>query len=858
MYYQINCIPIKSNHFRLRTAVAFISLLLLLTACGGGGGDTGGGGSTGSNISGMVQKGAFQTGADITVQQLTSNASNGEHRATAEVSSNQGEYSLKTDWFGWAEMTVEGQYFDEYAASIAGTSIKLNGIQRLDEGDVSVNVNLFSHFVAERIKYRVQNTSDTLAIAKSDAENELQIALKLANVRSEQLDLQDGSSSQHQANAVLLLFSGSFMAAGGDATLLNILVEDFKVDGRFDVSALQEIINQANVEGMMSRLTKNLKDSGVANPPDASDLGELPDWTPPENITPIANSASITMDEDASRTITLSASDADGNVLTYALVDQPQHGSANLVNGIVSYSPAENYHGDDSFTFVANDGEDNSSTATISITINEVNDAPVARNGSLVTGEGETKSVTLSASDIDDTELTYELVDQAEHGNVSISGNIARYTPSNNYVGSDAFTFKANDDALSSNVATITITVSEGNAAPVITHQHLGEAQEDKFTDITLRADDPENDSLTYQVVSQPVHGRVEINTSNGIAKARYRPDANYHGSDSFRFKVNDGEFDSNTARVEVTVTPVNDDPVANDGRATTDMNTDKVITLVASDIDSSNLSYQVEAQAAHGSVVISGGEATYSPDNNHTGDDRFTFRAFDGEGGSNIASVTITINSQATIKILPLGDSITHTHVSQLSYRHALWKLLLDEDVDFDFIGSEIQTYGGARSWPDYNGQSFDQDHEGHTSWRVDQIVGSINGWLEGNTPDVVLLHLGTNDILQGQDTASTVEELEDVIEKLQADNSSVDIFLAKIIPSSKGSANDGIEDLNDHLDSLANRLNTVTSRVIIVDMFTGFNVDNDTYDGLHPNLSGERKMSQHWFDGMKSSGIF
>ncbi len=199
---------------------------------------------------------------------------------------------------------------------------------------------------------------------------------------------------------------------------------------------------------------------------------------------------------------------------------------------------------------------------------------------------------------------------------------------------------------------------------------------------------------------------------------------------------------------------------------------------------------------------------------------------------------------------ILPLGDSITQSNNTHLSYRYPLWEALVDANYEFDFIGSLNTNYSGS---PTYPNQDFDRDHEGHWGWRVDEINAQIQGWLGGYTPDVVLMHLGTNDAFQNQSTDSTIDELTDLIGMLRADNERVVILLAKLIPSTNSQS--ALDALNGRFDALAASLTTATSPVVVVDQSSGFDANADTFDGIHPNEGGEVKMATKWFEALQAN---
>ncbi|KAF0219268.1 MAG: putative hemagglutinin/hemolysin [Geobacteraceae bacterium] len=378
------------------------------------------------------------------------------------------------------------------------------------------------------------------------------------------------------------------------------------------------------------------------------------------NVAPEANAQSVTTAEDTAKGITLSATDGDGDPLTYSVVTQPAHGTLTGAAPNLTYTPAANYDGSDSFTFKANDGTVDSSTATVSVTITAVNDAPVANAQSVTTAEDTTKAITLTGSDIDGNPLTYSVVAQPAHGTLTGTAPNLTYQPAANYNGPDSFTFKANDGTADSAAATVSLTVTAANDAPVAQNGTIT-TNEDTAATGTLAATDIENTPLTYSIVSQGSKGTVTI-TNAATGAYSYIPSANANGYDSFTFKASDGSVDSNIATVTVTITAVNDAPVAQNGILSTNEDTAATGTLAATDIDSASLTYSIVNQGSKGNVTITNaatGAYSYTPNANANGPDSFTFKARDGSLDSSTATVTITIT---TVNDAPVanGQSVT------------------------------------------------------------------------------------------------------------------------------------------------------------------------------------------------------
>ncbi len=201
----------------------------------------------------------------------------------------------------------------------------------------------------------------------------------------------------------------------------------------------------------------------------------------------------------------------------------------------------------------------------------------------------------------------------------------------------------ASDGALSSS-DTAVVTINRTNQAPHAMAQSVA-TDEDTAANILLGGNDPDGDSLTFQVVGLPQFGTLSGTPPNVV----YTPKPDYNGSDSFTFKVNDGQLDSAPATVSIAIRPVNDAPVADSISVTNNENATATITLSGSDVEGSALTYVLLTSPAHGTLNVGPGtlgsaQLTYTPSANFTGTDSFTFKANDGELDSVPATVSITV----------------------------------------------------------------------------------------------------------------------------------------------------------------------------------------------------------------------
>ncbi len=265
----------------------------------------------------------------------------------------------------------------------------------------------------------------------------------------------------------------------------------------------------------------------------------------PVNDPPVADSKSITTNEDTAVGVTLTATDPENDPLTYSIVDNPSHGTLSGTLPNLVYTPAPHYNGPDSFTYKATDNQGaTSSTATVSITVNSVNDAPAADSKSVTTNEDTAVGVTLTATDPENDPLTYSIVSNPLHGTVTISGNQATYTPSLNYNGPDSFAYKATDNnSADSNIATVSITVNPVNDPPSVPVK-IFPINWMNFTDGNIRltwsaSTDVDGDNLTYDwELSNKSDFSVTLksgNTGNLSVDLSLPPDAYY-----WRVQAND------------------------------------------------------------------------------------------------------------------------------------------------------------------------------------------------------------------------------------------------------------------------------------------------------------------------------
>lgn len=287
-----------------------------------------------------------------------------------------------------------------------------------------------------------------------------------------------------------------------------------------------------------------------------------------------------------------------------------------------------------------------------------VNIPPVAVDDSYSTPKNTTLNVPapgVLSNDYDPdngpSSLTAELVSGPSHGTLTFNSDGSFvYTPNTGFSGTDTFTYRAYDGANYSNVATVTIEVIAANKPPVAVNDSYSTCMN---TPLSVPAPgvlgndyDPDNDSLTAELVSGPSHGTLTLNSDGSFI---YVPDTDFYGTDEFTYKAYDGADYSNVATVTI---EVNAPPVVMDDSYSTCMDTALTIPapgVLSNDYDPDrgpfDMTVELVSDVSHGTLTLnSDGSFTYVPDAGFDGTDSFTYKAYDGMCYSDVATVEICV----------------------------------------------------------------------------------------------------------------------------------------------------------------------------------------------------------------------
>lgn len=408
-----------------------------------------------------------------------------------------------------------------------------------------------------------------------------------------------------------------------------------------------------------------------------------------ENFAPVAFAQRIQISNNASYPLTLTGFDQDGDQLSYIIDRQPNAGTITGTAPNLTYTP-NGTATQDLLVYKVSDGTAFSTTRSVQFFMvppPAVNNRPSADNQSLtVVGPSSALPITLTASDVDNNALTYRVVNQPATGTLSGTAPNLVYTAGAS-IGTDSFTYVANDGVLDSAPATVSLSIEVQppiNRVPKANGLSLSTASNTAIA-VTLDGTDADGDTLSYIVVTQPARGIL----SGTAPQLTYIPFASSVGADSFTFKVNDGADDSLVATVAINIlppVPVNRAPQANGQNLTTPFGSALNIVLSGRDLDQQALSFSVVSQPLSGTLAGSAPNLVYTPDSTFSGVDSFTFKVNDGE----LDSLTATIN----IDVGTPGSGVISNPVSGMTIDGALsdWNGLVS-------LGSDPADIGGIRT---------------------------------------------------------------------------------------------------------------------------------------------------------------
>lgn len=377
----------------------------------------------------------------------------------------------------------------------------------------------------------------------------------------------------------------------------------------------------------------------------------------PVNDAPVAADDTAGTNENQSTNIAVlqNDDDVDGDTLSVTSTTAPGQGGSVTIesDNTLTYAPATDFVGTETFDYTVTDGIA-SVTATVTVTVNNVNDAPTAAADTATTDEDTAVTVDVLANDGDPDGDPLGIISATTptDGTTSVANGQITYTPNADFNGTDSFDYTISDGSLTAS-ATVTVTVNAVDDAPTATDD-TASTTEDVAVTVDVLQNDADIDTATLSIasVTTPSKGAASIDdggtpgdTSDDQVTYTPNPDAN--GSDTFDYTVSDGTS-TDTGTVTVTITAVNDSPVAVDDTATVAVSGTVTIDLTTNDTDvdaSDTLSVSsIDTTNTTGTVTDNGDGTVEYTAAGTAGTDTFTYVVSDGNGGSSTGTVTVTV----------------------------------------------------------------------------------------------------------------------------------------------------------------------------------------------------------------------
>ena len=447
------------------------------------------------------------------------------------------------------------------------------------------------------------------------------------------------------------------------------------------------------------------------------------------NDSPVTVVDTISTAEDTPGQVDVLGNDSDeeGDTLSVIATTDGSEGTVTRIGSVLTYTPNPNTNGSDSFTYEVSDGNGGTATGRVNVTVTPVNDDPDAKDDSLTVLEDSTgagRNVISEDTDPENDSLTVISITQPANGTATFNTTSVFYNPSLNFDSTDSFTYTISDGNGGRDTATVNVTVTPVNDAPVVTaparleipeQYRNGASQYYRVPTGQFALSDVDNDKNHMRftlndtsagtlyvwnkfatvsgttAVWESAYETVDDPTGNldfvyGLSRVYFNPDEDWNGETTILVEAWDGEdFTGLRALKEVTleITPVNDAPVAGDDSIITLEDTPYELDLLRndSDIDGDTLTVSAVTEPSHGTVDSSANPMTYTPATNYAGSDTFNYTVSDGNGETAVGTVTVTVT--------PVNDRPTADNDSATTRE--------DESVTIDVLDGDSDVEGSA-----------------------------------------------------------------------------------------------------------------------------------------------------------------
>ncbi|WP_455294621.1 tandem-95 repeat protein [Vibrio parahaemolyticus] len=633
-----------------------------------------------------------------------------KEQGTVEVVDGKLVFTPAENFNGHAEITytvTDGQLTDAAKVTVTvnpvndAPTIKVDAVESITEDAVSTDTVIATLEVADtdtpedQLTVSLENNSNgyfvlvgnevKLTQAGVDAVNNDELNLKDLTISASVSDGVNPTANDsdslvvnrvNDAPTVENAIAGQVLSEDFDAYTidLNEVFKDSDSSLEFSVSGNNSI--QISIVNGVATITPTADWNGketitfTAKDPSGESVSQTVNFT----VTPVADieADKATVVEDTPTIIKVLGNDTfegDGKVVSLDANNGPANGSVSVnPDGSVTYTPNDNYHGIDSFTYIVTSGGVSEST-TVYVDVTPENDAPVAKDDTAITDEDTpvTIDVLPNDTDVDGDKLSIESASvPKEQGTVEVVNGKLVFTPAENFNGDAEITYTATDGALTDQ-ATVKVTVNAVNDTPMVESNIADQTSAEDFTPYTIDLNTAFSDvdnvdgELTFSVSG---NSNIQVAIVNGIATIT--PTADWNGSETLTFTATDPSGESVSQTVDFTVAPVVD--IEADSADVVE-DTPTIINVLGNDTFEGKdkvVSLDAENGPKNGTVIVNNdGTVTYTPDDNYVGKDTFTYVVTSG-GVSESTTVTVNVTP---VNDKPESENFTHVADDQLTH---------------------------------------------------------------------------------------------------------------------------------------------------------------------------------------------
>ncbi|ENJ1705534.1 tandem-95 repeat protein [Vibrio parahaemolyticus] len=645
-----------------------------------------------------------------------------KEQGTVEVVDGKLVFTPAENFNGDAEITytvTDGELTDEAKVTVTvnpvndAPTIKVEAVESITEDAVSTDTVVATLTVRDtdtpedQLTVSLENNSNGYFVLVGNEVKLTQVGVDAVN--NDELNLKDLTISASVSDGVNPTASDSdslIVNRVNDAPTVENAIADQVLSEDFDAYTidLNEVFKDTDSSLEFSVSGNNSIQISIVN--GVATINPTADWNGKETITftakdPSGESVSQTVDFTVAPVVDIKADstnvvedtptiinvlgndtfDGDDKVVSLDTNNGPANGTVSVnPDGSVTYTPNDNYHGIDSFTYIVTSGGVSEST-TVNVDVTSENDAPVAKDDTTITDEDTpvTIDVLPNDTDVDSDKLSIESASvPKEQGTVEVVNGKLVFTPAENFNGDAEITYIVTDGALTDQ-ATVNVTVNAVNDTPVVESSIADQTLAEDFTPYTINLNTAFSDvdnvdgELSFSVSG---NSNIQVAIVNGIAT--FTPTADWNGSEALTFTATDPSGESISQTVNFTVAPVAD--IVAD-KATVVEDTPTIIKVLGNDTfegDGKVVSLDTNNGPANGTVSVNpDGSVTYTPNDNYVGKDTFTYVVTSG-GVSE--STTVEVN------VTPVNDApVAKDDIATTQEDTAVTIDVLPNDTDVD-----------------------------------------------------------------------------------------------------------------------------------------------------------------------------